>query len=207
MSRKIKKKISKKDWIRFWISFIREYGIIFLLTPIMVVVCIASVVVPFIPCFVEEKKPTPYDELYGATGIGSSVIDIDYSAGATGLYQLTMKTGEKFVIQSKYFRDYLHDHSKETLEKKLEELLTSGTEINLKYEIGGFGDRKFVRELRVGDVEVVTYQSEPDAGVPRIALFILCILVFLLSFVLSILSVWGCQDIVRNELSKLKAKY
>ena len=200
---KTKKKISTKDWIRFWISFMKEEGGIFLITALMAAFCVASIAVPFLPHVLKEEPPTPYDELYETTVQGSSVIYVPLGSGR-GYYSFTAETGEEFTIQAKYFREYLQDHSIETLEKKLEKLLVSGKEVNIKYDIDG---RKIARELRVGDVEVVTYQSEPDEDISGVVLFILCIPLGLLFFGLSVLAVRDCRKTIRDELSHFRARY
>ena len=207
--RKTEDKISKSEWVRLWIIVLKKHGICFFLTFLSIAICIASAVAPFIVLFVKEQKPTPYDELYEATGIGSSVTSISSYRGSTSLYQLTMEDGEEFFIQYRYFRDYLHDHSERTLEKRLKKLLLSEAEIHVKYDIVKFTSRKFVRELYVGDTEVVAYQSK-SGDPPRFVLFMISLVaaipLFLLFFVISMLTVGDCKDMVRDELRALRAR-
>lgn len=81
-------------------------------------------------------------------------------------YELILESGEEFRISEAYFRDYFHEHSRRELEKELERQLISGEELKIKYEenrIWRFHINNLVKEIRVGDVEVVTFGAAVDS--------------------------------------------
>lgn len=195
--------MSMKEKLRFFLLLIKEKGFLFLLAAVMIIMSACSFAAPFLICILPEKEPTPYDELHEATVQVSSVGYYSNYRNITSHFSIVTKDEERFTIQNKYFkylRDYLQESSTRELEKKLEELLTSQETVTIKYEISErfFIETKFIRELCIGDIEVVPYQSEPDEDISILWVFIACSFAFLLSLLLSIALVKCCREMIDN---------
>lgn len=143
----------------------KEYRGMLIASMILIAFGLFLLIAPYV---IEEKTPTPYEELEEIAGVGASLDRKRSASRSTNsfYYELILESGEEFRISEAYFRDYFHEHSRRELEKELERQLISGEELKIKYEenrIWRFHINNLVKEIRVGDVEVVTFGAAVDS--------------------------------------------